>query len=362
MLIQISHKIELKPNNKQVSYLKQACGVARFSYNWALAEWKKQYEHGAKPNAFDLKKEFNSIKKEQFPWITDVLKDANQQPFINLKNAFNRFFKKQGGYPKFKKKGIHDSFYISNDKLKIEGKKFWVPKLGWINLTELLRFEGKIICATISRTAHKWFVSITVKTILQDSFESQETAGVDLGIDKLAVVSNGKEFENPKAYRRLLKKLKRLHRSLSRKIKGFKNWNKTKLKLSKLYYRITCIRADSIHKLTTYLAQTFDKVTIEDLNVKGMVKNHKLAASILDASFGEIVRQIKYKAELYNCNVEQVDRFFPSSKLCSSCGSIKQDLKLSNRIYCCDNCGLKIDRDLNAAINLKNYTVGSTEF
>jgi transposase len=188
----LTHKIRLDPTGKQQTYFRQACGVARFTWNWALAEWKRQVQAGKNPNALELKKQFNAIKPVQFAWMYDVTKYASQQPFIFLQSAFKRFFNKQSNYPQFKKKGVHDSFYIGNDHIKLDGMKIHIPKLGWVPMREALRFSGKVISATISRTADKWFVSLNV-TLDQPPLgcENQAAIGVDLGIKRPATLFDG---------------------------------------------------------------------------------------------------------------------------------------------------------------------------
>lgn len=192
----ISHKIEISPNNKQKTYFAKACGIARFAYNWALNEWKNQYRNGLKPNETALRRQLNSIKKAQFPWMYEVTKNAPQMAIIHLGTAFQRFFKGISEYPQPKKKGFHDSFTITNDQFKITTNKIKIPQIGWIKLYESLRFVGKMISATISRTANKWFVSITVETqYIQATHENQGVVGVDLGIKSLATLSTGKKLQ-----------------------------------------------------------------------------------------------------------------------------------------------------------------------
>lgn len=275
-MILLSHKIQLSPNNKQSTYFSKACGVARFAYNWALNEWKLEYDAGLKPNETALRRKLNSIKKEQFPWMFEVTKNAPQMSIIHLGEAFKRFFKGVAKYPKFKKKGFHDSFTLTNDQFKVTENKIKIPHIGWVKLCESLRFIGKIISATISRKADKWFVSITVEgNSVQTAHENQGVVGVDLGVKTLATLSTGEEIKGPKPHTVLLKRLKNLSRSLSRKIKGSKNRNKAKQKLARLHARISNIRLDALHKLTTSLVHRFNTIVIEDLNVRGMVKNRK---------------------------------------------------------------------------------------
>jgi len=336
-------------------YFKQACGIARFTWNWALEEWKRQYENGLKPRAFALKKQFNAIKPVDFPWMYDVTKYASQQPFIFMQTAFNRFFKGLGGYPQFKKKNHHDSFYVGNNHIKLDGKYIKLPKLGWIRMREALRFSGKVISATISNKANKWFVSLNVELEqMPKSCESQAGVGVDLGIKALATLSNGKAFEAPKPLKKFLKKLKRMQRSLSRRVKGSHNRQKLKQKIASVHAKITNIRQDSLHKITRYLTDSFGGIVIEDLNVSGMLKNRKLSRAITDIGFYEFRRQLEYKSKYKGNYLLIADRWFPSSKNCSNCGQKKEELKLSERVYHCSACGHEQDRDLNAAINLKN--------
>lgn len=360
----LTHKIRLDPTNKQENYFKQACGVARFTWNWALGEWKQQYEAGTKPNALSLKKKFNQIKPGEFPWMYNVTKYASQQPFIHIQSAFSGFFNKQTRYPQFKKKGVHDSFYIGNDHIKIAGKKIKLPKLGWVRMREALRFSGKVISATVSRTVDKWFVSLNVELDqLPTPCKSQAGVGVDLGVKRLATMFDGtaSEVQGPRPLKRLQSKLKHLQRQLSRKRKGSANRNRAKIKVSRLHYRIACIRQDALHKLTSKLTQNYRAIAIEDLNVKGMIANHKLARAISDMGFHEFRRQLEYKAQMRGNHLKIVDRLFPSSKTCSGCGKIKKTLELGDRVFKCEDCEMEMDRDLNAAINLY-HTVSSTEF
>lgn len=351
--MQRSHKIRLDPNNVQATYFSKACGTSRFTYNWGLAEWKRQYESGEKPSAYGLKKQFNSVKRDQFPWITEVTKCSPERAFTDLNNAFKNFFRRvkvgqKPGFPKFKKKGIKDSFYVSGSVVKFDGNKVKVPKLGWVRMREPLRFFGKLNSMVVSKRAGKWFASFQVDLgDVERESQSQGVVGVDLGIKSLAVLSDGTRFENIKSTNKFSKKLVRFNRSLARKKKGSSNWRKAKAKLAKLHYRISCVRSDYTHKMTSAIASKYSVVCIEDLNSSGMVKNKRLAKAVADASFSEIRRQLEYKAE----TVVVIDRWFPSTKLCPACGQIN-DMPLSKRIYSCD-CGYgPEDRDFHAAKNI----------
>jgi putative transposase len=349
-----THKIALDPTSSQVGYFRRACGVARFTYNWGLAEWKRKYAEGQKPSGAALKKQFNALRHVDFPWSGEVLRDATAQPFANLQRAYQNFFAKRGKYPTFKKKGRHDSFYIANDKFSVEGAKIRIPHIGWVRMHEALRFEGRIQSAVVSRTAHRWFVAIAVEVPDQlITRENQAVVGVDLGIKALATLSTGEFILAPKPLKASLEKLRRLSRLVARKKKGSANRAKAIRRLSRLHYRIACVRNDALHKLTTGLVARFGTVVIEDLNVKGMVKNHCLARAISDLGFGEFRRQLEYKAPSKGVRIVVADRWYPSSKTCADCGFVVDILPLSVREWACPECGVVHDRDVNAAINLE---------
>lgn len=360
----IAHKIALDPNNVQATYLKKACGVARFAYNWALDQWCKQYEAWKtnpslpKPSQQSLRRQLNAIKREQFPWMLEVTKCAPQMAIIQLGQAFQNFFAGRARYPQFRKKGVHDRFTLTNDQFSIDGCRIRIPSLGWVRMREPLRFAGKLMSATISRVADCWFVSIAVDT--EDppkrKAENQGIVGVDLGVSALATLSTGEPpIPGPKPHKALLDRLRRLSRSLSRKRNGSRNRRKAKAKLARLHARIANIRQDALHKLTTDLTRRFHTICIEDLNVRGMAKNRHLARSIMDMGFFEFRRQLQYKAAMRGGRVVVADRFFASSKTCSACGHRLDDLPLSVREWTCPDCGIIHDRDVNAARNLLAY-------
>jgi putative transposase len=366
----MAHRIALDPNDVQDTYFARACGVARFAYNWALAEWSRQYEaHKAdpaqpKPSQMALRRHLNAIKRQQFPWMLEVTKNAPQMAIIQLGEAFKNFFAGRARYPQFRKKGLKDRFSLTNDQFAVDGSRIRIPNLGWVRMRERLRFNGKIMSATISRTADRWFVSITVDTPDLSHLpkaENQGVVGVDLGLTSLATLSTGEPpINGPKPHKALLNRLRRLSRSLSRKAKGSANRAKAKLMLAKLHARIAAIRLDSLHKLTSDLARRFHTIGIEDLNIRGMVKNRKLARSILDMGLFEFRRQVEYKTVMRGGVVIVADRFFASSKLCSTCGYKLEKLPLSMRSWDCPSCSTHHDRDENAANNLEIMAVSST--
>ena len=364
-----AHKIALNPNNKQSTYFSKAAGVARFAYNWALAEWSRQYEEWRadttllKPSQVALRRQLNALKREQFPWMLEVTKNAPQMAIIQLGDAFNNFFAGRARYPTFRRKGIHDRFSLTNDQFQLDGSRIRIPNLGWVRMREVLRFPGKIMSATISRVADRWFVSITVdipEGSLMPAAENQGAVGVDLGISALATLSTGEVIQGPKAHTRLLKRLKRLSQQLSKKEKGSQNRKKLKVKLARLHAKIANIRKDALHKLTSDITRRFDTIGIEDLNVRGMMKNHCLARTIADMSFYEFRRQVEYKADRRGGIVFVADRWFASSKICSCCGYKLSELALSVREWACAACHAQHDRDHNASVNLKNMAVSST--
>jgi putative transposase len=244
-----AHKIALDLTQAQETYCRKAAGTARLTYNWGLAEWTRQYHAGERPTAMKLKQQWNAIKYEQYPWLADIHRDAHAQPFVNLNAAFQAFFqnlkdrkvgktRRKVGYPTFKKKGAHDGFYIANDKVQVQSKRLRIPKLGWVRMREALRFSGKLMSAAISRTADRWYVSLSVQVDpLPTPSENQAGwVGVDLGIRHLATLSTPREhIDGPKPLKAALRKLRRLNRELARRVKFSANWHKTKRKLGRLH-------------------------------------------------------------------------------------------------------------------------------
>lgn len=364
----IAHRIALDPTDKQRTYFAKASGVARFAWNWALAEWQRQYAARKddpslpQPTDASLRRQLNSLKREQFPWMFDVTKCAAQEAIIDLGGAFRAFFEKRSKYPRFKKRGRHDSFCAANEAgtFRVDGQKIKLPVVGWVRMREAVRFTGKLKRVTVSREADRWFVSVMVET---DDIKPVEqpcaAVGVDLGVATLATLSTGEAIAGPKAHKKLLKRLRRTSRALSRKRKGSANRRKARAKLARLHSRIANIRRDATHKATTMLAKTYRRIGIENLNVRGMARNRHLARSIMDGGFFEFRRQLEYKARFYGATVVVADRWFPSSKTCSCCGVVKKTLALSQRIFNCDDCGFVADRDHNAACNLKRMAASS---
>ncbi|WP_246237670.1 RNA-guided endonuclease InsQ/TnpB family protein [Caldichromatium japonicum] len=295
--------------------------------------------------------------------MLEVTKCAPQMAIIQLGRAFQNFFEGRACYPQFRKKGVHDRFTLTNEQFSIDGCRIRIPCLGWVRMREPLRFAGKIMSTTVSRVADRWFVSITVDippSLHLPQAENQGVAGVDLGVSALATLSTGEKVAGPKPHKALLSRVQRLSRSLSRKRKGSRNRAKAKTKLARLHARIANIRRDALHKLTSGLTRRFHTIAIEDLNVRGMAKNRHLARSIADMGFFEFRRQLQYKAAMRDGVVVVADRWLPSSKTCLACSHVLDALPLSVREWTCPACGTHHDRDINAAINLKNMAVSST--
>jgi putative transposase len=359
--MQLSHKIALETNQEIEIFFAKACGCARFAYNWGLSKWKSMYQTWLgdntkpKPSAKLIKKLFNEIKEEEFPWIYDSPKDANQQAFAYLDKAFSAFFKQVSKYPKFHKKGRKDSFYISNDKFRIEDGYVVLPKIGRVKMTEPLRFEGKINGAVISRHADTWFISINMQPIkYKRERTDSDIVALDVGVKSVYVDSKGNNVVSPKPLRENLKKLARAQRRLSRRKVGSNNREKAKRQVTRIHARVKNIRSDFTHKLTNKICSENQVIILEDLTCKNWLK--MFGKSAADNCVGELRRQIKYKAELYDGSVVMIDRWEPTSKTCSCCGWVNKDLTLANRTFQCKICNMVKDRDENAAINI--HTLG----
>ena len=372
MLINKAYRYELAPNNIQRSYLAQHAGVARFAYNWGLEQRIVRYKNNQGNERFtDARRQhklLNSLKNTEFPWMYETSKCAPQEALRDLHRAFKNFYRglKNGqkvGFPKFKRRGVRDSFRLTGT-IRFHERAIQLPRIGKVRIKEKRKSycSGRILSVTVRRRANRWFVSVTVEENILDPQPVRGTpVGLDLGVKTLATLSNGTTFANPRALGRRLRKLRQLSKSLSRKEKGSKNREKAKMLLARMYLRVFNVRQDTLHKVTTYLAKSHSKVVIEDLLVSGMLKNQRLARAIADAGFYEFRRQLEYKCQWYGSELVVASRSFPSSKMCSQCGHRKKELSLSEREYHCEQCGIVIDRDLNAALNLVAVSLPETE-
>jgi putative transposase len=377
----LGHVIALDPTPEQESYFRRACGTARYAYNWGLAEWQRMYKAGEKPTMNKVKAAWNAYRAAELPWSYEVTKCASAQAIKDLGTAFANFFrdlkkpKKQRHfhYPVFKRKQLNESFALWNDQFEICGGGIRIPKLGVVKMREEVRFAGKINAASVSFCGGRWFVSVQVDVVdLPKPAPAGSKCGIDWGLERLASVSseNGaviRRVENPRPRRRLAQQKRRMQRRIGKqkhraKLLGVKSSNRQyrrQLRLSKLCAREANIRADATHKFTTSVAKQFETVVLEDLNVSGMAKNHSLAGSVLDANPYEIRRQLEYKTAMRGGRIVVADRFFPSSKMCSTpgCGWINESLTMKVRQWTCERCGVTHDRDDTAATNLERYEV-----
>ena len=370
-----AYKTELDLNNVQKTVCARHAGAARWAYNWGLARKMEAYRKGEKvPSAIDLHRELNVLKQGELSWMYEISKCAPQEALRNLDQAYAHFFRQvkekkagrkiQAGFPKFKAKKNGLGGFRLTGAIHIYDHAIQLPRLGRLRLKErsYLPVEGvHFLSATVSERAGRWFVSVQVEREMPDLMATyQPVVGVDLGVLALAAFSDGTRIENPHALKRDLGKIKRLQRTVSRRKKGSANREKAVRQLARAHLRVANVRKNALHQVTSRLARTKSAVVLEDLNVSGMVKNHHLAQAILDVGFYEFKRQMVYKGQWYGCQIILAPRFFPSTKRCSHCGHIKVEMDLGTRVYICEHCGLMIDRDLNAAINLEQLTTGSS--
>lgn len=355
----LAHSIALNPTTRQAVYFSRAAGTARFAWNAALAMWNRAYEANGKVDHRRLKREFNATRREEFPWMNEVSSRVYDYPWIQLGEAFSAFFHGKSKHPKFRtKRRSPESFYVNQRELNFDGRTLHLgPKkfnLGPIRMREELRFVGRVMGATVRRdAAGGWFLSVQVD--VGDDYRKDRTAdgevGADLGVLKLATFSTGEMIEGLRPLAKALGMLRRLSRQHSRKKKGSRNREKSRLRLARLHRRIRNVRGDFLHRLTTRLCRENQAVAIEDLSVRGMMRNRGLARLITDMGWWEFRRQLVYKCPIYGTRLKVADRFFPSSKTCSCCGAVRDELPLGERTFRC-GCGLELDRDLNAALNL----------
>ena len=377
-----AYKVEINPTDKQKSKIHQTIGVSRFVYNFYIAHNKEIYHREGKfVSGMDFSKWLNNEyipKNQDMKWIKEVSSKATKQAIMNGDKAFRDFFKKAKGFPKFKKKKNQDvkAYFPKNNKTDwtLERHKVKIPTLGWVRLKEFgyIPVNSIVKIGTVSQKADKYYVSILVEEDDKKVYKStNEGLGIDLGVKEFVVCSNGIKFKNinkTSTVKKVEKKLKREQRKLSRKYESLKirnknlkegratsqNIQKQLVKVQKLHQRLTNIRTDYINKIvSSIIKQKPSYITIEDLAVSNLMKNKHLSKAIASQKFFEFKTKLMFKCKENHIELRIVDRFYPSSKTCSSCGKVKKDLKLSDRVYKCD-CGLTIDRDLNASINLKN--------
>ncbi|MBR8826565.1 MAG: transposase [Gomphosphaeria aponina SAG 52.96 = DSM 107014] len=365
-------KLELKLNNKERTKLAQHAGYSRFVYNYALGLYNQldhqEFKQSASKKLDTIKKLFTNYRKKEkeSQWCNKLSSRVYQNAFIALKNAFSRFFKGISGYPKFKRKKNNCSFTVDSSNGKVllpAGKKIKIPTMGTFRLKEALRESYVSQTFTISKIADKWYVSLAVEAekIPPLYHEIIKPIGIDLGVKTFATLSDGSKIESPMPYRKAKTKLadfqfQNRKKQLGNRKLGIKtshNARKYLKKLAKKSAKVANVRADFLQKTTTNLCKKYAHLRIENLNIKGMMANHKLAGAIADLGAYEFKRQLFYKAECFGTKVDVIDQWYPSSKGCSNCGAIKSNLTLSDRIFKCDECAFEEDRDFNASIRLE---------
>ena len=385
-----AYKTELKPNRTQEKALANHAGAARFAYNWGLARKSESYRlTGRSPNAIELHRELNALKKTEFPWLYEVSKCAPQEALRDLDRAFTHFYrrakeKKKGklkgkvGFPRFKSRRRGLGSFRLTGSIHVEARRVKLPCLGWTRLKEkgYLPADGTpgvhVLSATVSERAGRWFVSLQVEQEMEVEEATGPPTGVDLGVKTLAVCSHGNDnhthCENPKALYTGAKKLSRLQKKLSRQEKGSNRREKTRKRIARQHMRISRVRSDAVHKATSRIVAKAKPpserpyvIGVEDLNVSGMMKNRRLARAVADSSMREFRRQLAYKCYWYGIDLVVVPRFEATSKPCSKCGWVKEDLTLSDRVFVCDSGGHTADRDDNASENIRLLAVSSTE-
>ncbi len=355
-LIHKSYKFKISPDKEQIELLSKHFGACRFVFNRYLNSRKETYlEEKKSLNYYDNANDLTKLKKEdEFVWLKEINSQSLQSSLRNLDTAYNKFFRKQTKFPRFKSKYDKQSFTVPQFATIEEGK-LWIPKFKkGIEINLHREIEGKILFATISKsTTGKYYVSITCEINHNPFDKTGSKVGIDTGIKDLAILSDGKVYENVKTLKTNLKKLKYEQRQLSKKTKGSNSRLKQKSKLAKVHEKVTNIRKDYLHKVSTEIIKNHDVICIEDLAVKNMMKNHKLAQAFSDVSLGAFYTMLEYKANWNDKIIVKIGRFFPSSKTCNVCNHINQELTLKDREWTCKSCNTIHDRDFNASINIK---------
>ena len=353
-----SHKIALDTTAEQCLFFSKQSGYSRFAFNYALSDYTDEPRHWK-----ELNKRFN-IAKKAIDWTKELDQRAALFGIKHFGDAISRYKSGQNRFPKKKRRRNRQSYSTDPGTTKIEGKRIKLPKIGWVRMFQKLRFKGEITKVTLSRTAHRWLVSITVDTGKPNAPRDTRglpVIGIDVGINSLATLDTGKQYPNPRPLQRFQRKLKREQRKLSKKEFLSNNYFKQKRKVERIHYRMACIRNDAHHKATTEIVNIASVIGIETLKITNMLKNKKLAKALSDSALGGFLEKLKSKAEVLGIPVVEAPQFYASSKTCSRCGHKKEKLSLSERQYDCSKCGVSIDRDINAAINLKNLAVGLAE-
>ena len=383
MIIILAHKIKLNPTPEQEKYFWRAAGIARFAFNWGLAEYNFRSDYNRKVikagigdkvpiSGRLLKKEFNKVKPD---WVSEVTTWAYQGAFDDLQTAFTNYWRKLKngelkpppdykprkdgrpfGWPRFKSRNKSTpSFYQANQSMKFDGYNVRLPIIGWVNMSEQLRFDGKVMGGRVAYYANQWWLSVQIEIEIEPPANGGDAIELDLGIKYLAVTSDGEKYNNPKQLSKTQRKLARLQRKLARQQAGSNNREKTKRAIAKLHYKIKCIRDDAAHKMTTEITKKYSRVIIEDLSISDMLHDNDFAAYLADAALYEKRRQLEYKAELNGSTLEIVDQFLPTNKMCNHCRYNNDGLRIGQLTWICPTCGAKNDKYENSLKNIKGF-------
>ena len=365
-----AYKYRIYPTKTQITLIEKHFGSTRFLYNYFLDYRQKEYAKGNKKVSYNITQaELTQLKKlEEYKWLNECGSQSLQMSLRSLDNAFGKFFKKQSGYPKFKsKKHTHQSF-TAPQNIKVANNKVYLPKFTKDGLKAKVHREipkeATLKQATISRQNNQYFISILIddNISIPKPTKAKTAVGLDMGITHHIITSDGVKYPNNRHYNKSQKKLLKLQRRLSKKQKGSNNRQKAKLRVQKLHTKVTNQRKDNLHKISNEITNQYDIICLETLNVKGMIKNHKLAKSIADVAWSEFMRQLEYKAEWKGKTIIKIDKWFPSSQICSYCGASTGKKPLNIRGFDCSHCKKKdIDRDVNASVNIKNYGLGQLD-
>ena len=372
----VSHKTALDPNKYQATLLRRHCGAARVAHNWARAEFISGLRRDEFLSDQDLRKRFNAIKREAYPWMAELSQNAAKNAIIDFGAAVKNWTRyrralKRGeimdkiGFPnkrKLKKGGYRYQADNGVGTIRVEGKRMRLPGIGWIRMREQPRFGGAIRSVHISERGGRWFASLLFAAAENPALCDGETLGVDMGLKTLATLSDGSRYESRKPLSAALRAIARLNRRLARQIIGGKRRAKTKARLARLHARIARVRADCAHKATTGIANRpgLGAVRVETLNIRGMMRNRRLSRAFVDAGVSEFLRLLQYKCARRGVAFEKISRWHPSSRLCNECGWRNDTLTLVMREWECGGCGAMHDRDLNAAINIRDFEADSS--
>lgn len=359
MLIQRGYKYRILPTKEQEESLLQCGGNARFLWNYALKTNQDYYKETGKFKFYHELAVSLPKLKEEYPFLKESFSQSLQMVLRQFDKALKDSFKKKKGFPSFKKKMLLNDSFTCPQKWRLEKGFVFIPKIGEVKWIKHRAMKGKPKSITISQDGDKWYCSVLCEyTIPDKAKECDNIVGCDIGLKEFAILSDGTVISNPRHTKKYENKLAKEQRKLSKKQKGSKNRFKQRLKVRKIHNKIRDIRKDFLHKTSNSIAKNYDGIFVEDLNIKGMMKNHCLAKSIGDVSWSEFNRQLEYKCKWNFKYYLKIDRFFPSSKTCSNCGYV-QEMPLSKRIFDCPNCGISIDRDLNASLNIRNIGINT---